>query len=109
MNAATVSGPSRYDQLVELRRHARAERRVVLLGRGLPEPVRRRDVADLRQRQVERLVHARQPGEAAAPSETPWYPRQREMIFFFSGRPSRLLYIRTSLICVSLASEPELP
>ena len=49
------------------------------------------------------------PDRLAAPSETPWYPRQREMIFFFSGRPSRLLYIRTSLICVSLASDPELP
>ena len=49
------------------------------------------------------------PALLAAPSDTPWYPRQREMIFFFSGRPSRLLYIRTSLICVSLASDPLLP
>ena len=64
MNAATVSGPSREDQRLEVVGELLGERLVAHPRLRLPEPVRRRRVPDHRQRQVEVVVQARQAGQA---------------------------------------------
>ena len=53
------------DQLLEIVRQLLREVGVAHAGLGFPEPVRRRRVADHRQREIEVRVHAREAGEPA--------------------------------------------
>ena len=65
MKAATVSGPSARISCSELGRAAPGEVQLALARLGVLPIVRAQRVADLRQRQVERLVEQRQAREAA--------------------------------------------
>jgi hypothetical protein len=63
--AATVSGPLAHDQVVQLLREAAGELLLRLAGPPLAVVMRRADVEEARQRQVEKLVVVRQAGDGS--------------------------------------------